>query len=108
MKVVVADDSGFIKEMISHFLVSQGHEILGFASNGRETINLCNQLKPDTLFLDLVMPDMNGVDTAIEVLKENPSLKIIICTSLDEPWVEERTRNIGCRHFFVFIFCWDF
>ena len=56
IRVVVADDSGFMRKLISDALASRGHEVVGQAADGDEALAQCERLKPDVLSLDLAMP----------------------------------------------------
>lgn len=56
-------------------------EVIAEASNGRQGIELALELKPDVLVMDLVMPELGGVEATLEILKEWPEAKILVLTS---------------------------
>lgn len=87
MRVIVADDAGYIVELLKDMLVSLGHQVIAVACDGQEAAELTIKLKPELLFLDLVMPEMNGVEVIHEILKSNADQKIIVCSSVSEKWV---------------------
>ena len=101
MNIVIADDAGYIVELLRNIFEEQGHHVIGVAKNGHEAIELTSQLKPDVLFLDLVMPDMNGLEAAKEILSLNPQQNIITCSSLDTKWVEEKAIETGCKSYLL-------
>lgn len=54
---------------------------MGEASNGSQGIDLALELRPDVIVMDIVMPEMNGIDATLAILKEWPEAKILIVTS---------------------------
>lgn len=99
MDILIADDAGYIVELLRNIFEEQGHRVIGVATNGNEAIQLARQLQPDVLFLDLVMPDLNGLEAAQEILSSNPNQNIITCSSLNEPWVKNKVLETGCKYF---------
>ncbi len=76
-RILLADDHPVFRLGLCSLLGS--HEqwaICGEASNGRGAIEKCRQLKPDLLMLDIGMPELNGVDAARRILKDNPLQRI--------------------------------
>ena len=56
-------------------------EVVGEAANGAQGIDLALKLRPDVIVMDIVMPEMNGIDATLAILKEWPEAKILIVTS---------------------------
>ena len=54
---------------------------MGEAANGSQGIDLALELRPDVIVMDIVMPEMNGIDATLAILKEWPEAKILIVTS---------------------------
>ncbi len=86
IKVVIADDQELLRKSLGQIIgISEDIEVLALAENGREAIEICEDLKPDILMLDIEMPIMNGID-ALKIIKEDmPSVKVIILTTFDNP-----------------------
>jgi two-component system, chemotaxis family, protein-glutamate methylesterase/glutaminase len=61
LRIVVADDSGFMRRLLTDALRSNGADVVGVAANGDEALALCRALRPDVLTLDLAMPGMDGI-----------------------------------------------
>jgi len=99
MNILIADDAGYVVELLKNIFEEQGHSIVGVATTGNEAVELTHQLHPDVVFLDLVMPDLNGLEAAVEILKSNPRQNIIACSSLEEKWVQQKTLEAGCKYF---------
>jgi len=60
-RVVVADDSGLMRRVVSHALENEGFEVVGAAADGDEALALCQRLRPDAMTLDLAMPGLDGM-----------------------------------------------
>ncbi|HPI40081.1 MAG TPA: response regulator, partial [Pseudobdellovibrionaceae bacterium] len=59
---IIVDDAGFIRELIKSIAVEQNYQILAEASSGDKALKIFKVYSPDILFLDLVLPDVNGMD----------------------------------------------
>lgn len=82
IKVILVDDHEMVRLGLKSFLNMQKDvEVIAEASNGRQGIELTLELKPDVLVMDLVMPELGGVEATLEILKEWPEAKILVLTS---------------------------
>jgi len=82
-RILLADDHPVFRLGLCSLLGSRDQwEICGQASDGREAVDKCRQLKPDLLILDIGMPELNGVDAARRILKDNPRQKILVLTDV--------------------------
>lgn len=99
MQIVIADDAGFVVEILQSILTENGHQVVAIAATAQEAIELTLKLRPDVLFLDLVMPHSNGLEAAIEILNHNPQQNIITCSSLSEAWIQQKAIDCGCKFY---------
>lgn len=83
MKILICDDSSFVRAKLSEFLVDHGHEIIE-ASNGKECIKRNKRHQPDLLIIDIVMPVLDGLTAMQEILKDKPAAKVIILTNMGQ------------------------
>ena len=60
-RVVVADDSGLMRRVLTHALSDAGFDVVGQACDGDEALALCRVLRPDAMTLDLHMPGLDGI-----------------------------------------------
>src|SRR3954447_13202381 len=60
-RIIVADDSRFMRRLLSTALTARGFAVVGEAADGDEALALCERLRPDALTLDLAMPGMDGL-----------------------------------------------
>ncbi len=98
-RVVIADDLPFFRALLRDMLCDRGFEVVGEACNGREAFQLAQELKPDILILDVIMPMINGLEVARRVLSNNPGLKVVICTSLKHESMREEAERAGASAF---------
>jgi len=82
---MLVDDHNVVRSGLATFLRAYDDlELVGEAKNGFEAVNLCHQKKPDVVLMDLMMPEMDGIEATREILKECPDIKIIAMTSFEE------------------------
>lgn len=82
-RVVVADDSAFMRRLISDVLARDGMDVVAEAANGREAIDACRQHQPEVLSLDLAMPEVDGIEV-LRKLRPMRDLKIVVVSSFSE------------------------
>src|SRR5438094_246523 len=82
-RILLADDHPVFRLGLCSLLGShEPWEICGQEADGREAVNKCRQWKPDLLILDIGMPELNGVDTARRIFRDNPQQRILVLTDV--------------------------
>ena len=81
MKLLIVDDSAFMRNMIKNILKSGNHEIRE-AANADEAIKVYQEFKPNIVFLDIILPGKNGVEILKEIKGIDNSAKVVMCTSV--------------------------
>ncbi len=81
LKVLIVDDSAFMRTMIKNILLKKACEVFE-AGNGEEAISRYKELTPDLVFMDVIMPVMDGIEGLKGIKKINPQAKIVMCTSV--------------------------
>ena len=78
IKIILADDHKLVRQGVRSLLEAQpGFEVIGEASDGQEAYKLIETLSPDIAFLDVMMPNLNGIETAKLVRQRELKTKII-------------------------------
>lgn len=91
IKVMIADDHDMVRSGLRKILeLEKDFEVVGEAGTGQTTINLCRELSPDVLLLDLDMPDTDGLDVIPQIVSMDIKTKILVLTMHDN--VEYLTR----------------
>ena len=83
-RILIVDDAVFMRVMLRPILESNGFEIAGEACNGREAVELYEELKPDVVTMDMVMPEMGGMEALQIIRGRNPNAKIVIVSAVDQ------------------------
>ncbi|MDQ0484272.1 response regulator [Guptibacillus hwajinpoensis] len=82
INVMIVDDHDMVRKGLKAYLLTEPDLfITGEASNGKEAVTVANELKPDVILMDLIMPEMTGIEATREIMANHPSIKIIIITS---------------------------
>ena len=78
-KVLVADDHGVVRKGLRFLLQLDSQiEVVGEANDGREALEMSEQLHPDVVVLDITMPQLNGIDAAAQLRKRDPDIGIVM------------------------------
>lgn len=78
---IIVDDEPHITQLYSELLELNNLKILGIGQNGNDAIRLFTEHKPDLVFLDVHMPDLNGVEALKEIKKISPDAKVVMVTA---------------------------
>ncbi len=101
-KVLVVDDAMFMRAMIRDILVNSGaFEVIGEAANGEEAVEQFKALKPDLVTMDIVMPQMDGIEATREILRSNPKAKVVMCSALGQEALVIESIAAGAKDFIV-------
>jgi len=85
IRIILVDDHAMLRMGLAVFLKSYPDlKLVGEASNGKEAITLCTELKPDVVLMDIMMPIMDGITATRNLMLSYPDLKIIMLTSFGE------------------------
>jgi DNA-binding NarL/FixJ family response regulator len=85
-RLLIADDHALVREGMRAMLASeQNLEVVGEAENGREALQLCRELRPDLILMDVRMPEMDGLAATQEIKGEYPETRILILTTHESP-----------------------
>ena len=78
VKIILADDHRIMREGLRALLEKQsGMEVIAEAEDGRTTVDLAHELKPDVVVIDISMPDLNGIDATRQIISASPHIKVI-------------------------------
>jgi two-component system chemotaxis response regulator CheY len=98
-RFLVVDDSEFARRNMKKILLSVGGEEAGSAANGREAIEQYMKLKPDLVFMDITMPEMEGVEAVQGIIHRDASAKIVMVSSNGYQEMIKAALESGAKHF---------
>jgi len=99
--VLVCDDAIFMRTMISDILSQAGYEVVGEAETGVQAVERYRQLKPDLVTMDIVMPDLGGIEAVREIIKFDPAARILMCSAMGQQALVVEAIQAGARDFVV-------
>jgi two-component system chemotaxis response regulator CheY len=102
--ILIVDDSIFMRKMLSDILVKEGHQIVGEAENAREAIELYKKIKPDLVTLDIIMPEVEGLDAISSLkamIKVKAQAKVVMVSAMGQEDVVSECMEAGAKDFIV-------
>ena len=94
MKIGIVNDSTMAAEALRRVVAASEHEVLWVARDGREAVRLCAEARPDLVLMDLVMPEMDGVEATRLIMQQSPCA-ILIVTAQPQDNVGQVFRAMG-------------
>lgn len=100
-RVLVVDDTAFMRMMLREILQGNDYEVVGEASSGEEALRLYGGLKPDLVTLDITMPGMDGVDTVKALRQKDKAVRIVMVSAMGQKDMIIKAIQAGARDFIV-------
>ncbi len=102
IRILVADDHGIVRKGLRFLLErQQGMEVVGEASEGREAVRLCEELKPTVVIMDVAMPQLNGIDATAQIVKSSPGTGIVILSMHADESYLVRALSAGAKGYLL-------
>jgi NarL family two-component system response regulator LiaR len=102
IKVLVVDDHAVVRSGLATFLMaSEGMQLVGEASNGEEAVRLCEELHPDVVLMDLVMPQMDGATATRAIRRQHPDVQVVALTSFKEDDMVQAALEAGALSYLL-------
>ena len=96
IRVMIVDDHAMVRKGLAAFLKTEpGIDLVGEARDGREAIEYCDQLKPNVILMDLIMPDLGGVAATRTIHQRWPNVQVIALTSFQEKELVQDALQAG-------------
>jgi two-component system chemotaxis response regulator CheY len=100
-RVLVVDDAIFMRKMISDILEGNEMEIVGEADTGALAVEKYKELKPDLVTMDIIMPEMNGIDAVRQIMSLDAQAKIVMCSALGQQALVQDALAAGAKDFLI-------
>lgn len=94
-RVLIVDDSTFMRKKLRKDITAQGAEIVGEAKDGDEAVKLYHELKPDLVTMDITMRGKDGLTASKEILESDPNAKIIMISVLQSEDYKQIANELG-------------
>lgn len=99
--VLVVDDSKFLNDHIKRILENADYQVVGQAIDGEEAVKKYQELLPDCVTLDIVMPKMDGIETLKQIKNIDPAAVIIMVSSAGTKEKVTEALLLGAKNFIV-------
>jgi len=106
IKVMIVDDAMFMRNMIGDIFqgkkfADEEYEVVAEAENGIEAVEKYKEFRPDIVTMDIVMPEMTGIEALKEIIKIDESAKVIMCSALGQDSLVMEALDAGAKDFIV-------
>ena len=99
LRVVLADDHVVLRQGVRALLERHGFDVVAEASDGRAAVELARQHEPDVAVLDIMMPLLNGIDAARQIVEARPGIQVVMLTALEQDRLVTEAVRAGVRGF---------
>lgn len=100
-RVLIVDDSGFMRSLLKGIVIKDPYELAGEAGNGAEAVRLYQELRPDLVTMDIVMPEMDGIEAVRRIVADDPSARIIMVSAMGQQGMVIDAIQAGARDFII-------
>ena len=99
--ILVCDDAAFMRMMIKNTLTQQGYTDIVEAQDGAEAVTKFAEENPDLVFMDITMPNMDGLQALKKIKENHPDAKIVMCTAMGQETMVLDAIKSGAKDFIV-------
>ena len=95
MRILLVEDNALTRYTIKSLLDKLGHEVVAEAEDGPGAVKFFSELKPDVVFLDLILPGRSGVEILEDLRALNPAVRVVIVTAVEQDEIDRRLSDKG-------------
>jgi len=99
LRVMVVDDALFMRNMLKDILVRAGHDVVAEAENGEIALELYQELKPDLVTMDIVMPKKSGIEALQDIMALDASACVVMVSALGQDSLVLEAVEFGAKDF---------
>ncbi|WP_276496137.1 response regulator [Pontibacter litorisediminis] len=100
-RILIVDDSFYMRTMLKNMLTDAGYEIVGEAPNGQTALELAKETKPDLITLDVILPDNTGLEVLKGIRAEQPEQRVIIVSAVGQEVIVNEAMENGAKSYIV-------
>lgn len=100
-RILIVDDSFYMRTMLKNMLTDAGYEVVGEAPNGQTALQMAKETNPDLVTLDVILPDNTGLDVLKGIKKDQPDMKVIIVSAVGQEVIVTEAMQQGALAYIV-------
>jgi len=100
-KILIVDDASFMRMMIKDALQKNGYDDLHEAADGVQAVEKYDEIKPDIVFMDITMPNMDGLEALKTIKGKDPGAIVVMCSAMGQESMVIEAIKTGARDFIV-------
>ena len=100
-RILIVDDSFYMRTMLKNMLTDAGYEVVGEAANGAQALEMATSTKPDLITLDVILPDNTGLDVLKSLRQTQPSAKVVMCSAVGQEVIVNEAIENGALAYIV-------
>jgi len=101
-RILIADDHEIVRRGLRAIVSAQGDwQVIGEALTGRQAVEEARRLKPDLVIMDISMPELNGLEATRQILKELPTVEVLILTMNESEQMAREVLDAGARGYML-------
>ncbi len=97
--VLIVDDIAFVRKTLSDILTRAHYQVVGEAADGTEAVDLYKKLRPDLVTMDIVMPQMSGIEAARKIIKMDKKAKVVIVSAMGQENLVMEAIEAGAKDY---------
>jgi two-component system chemotaxis response regulator CheY len=99
--VLICDDAAFMRSLLTDILGNAGFDVVGEAKTGTEAVTKFRELRPDLVTMDILMPELGGIDAVREIVSFQPTARVLMCSAIGQQALVLEAIRAGARDFIV-------
>ncbi len=100
-RILIAEDSTYMRMLLKELLIRSGYDVIGEADNGNDAVRLYDKYKPDIAAIDMLMPEMNGIDVLKTIRASHPDARLLMISAMGQEKMVIEAMKAGASDFFI-------
>lgn len=100
-RIIVIDDSYYMRTMLKNILTDAGYNVVAEAANGLDAIKVINEHVPDLVSLDIILPDTTGIEVLKKIREEHPNMKVVMVSAVGQDTIIKEAMDGGALAYIV-------
>ncbi len=100
-RILIADDARLMRRIIKDIVLEAGYEVVGEASTGQQAFELYKSFRPDVMTMDVIMPELDGIEVLRLIMDYDPTARVIICSALGHDMIIDDAMKAGAKSYII-------